>query len=76
MPCTATGHQTQRKGNPRVARVMAHFMPALVVLILITPDVTVPGLHHTTMAAMARDVREVKARARARHSIVTRFKRI
>ena len=72
--CMAVDHQTRRKVNPRVARVMVHFMPALIVLILITPDVTVPGLHHTTMAAMAREVREVKARAKARCSIVIRVK--
>ena len=69
--CMATDHQTRRKFNPRVARVMVHFMPAHIVLILITPDVTVLRLHHTTMAAM---VREVKARVKARHSRVIRVK--
>ena len=53
----------------------AQSVPALIVLTLITPDETVPRLHHTTMAAMAREVREVKARARTRLNIVTRVKR-
>ena len=73
-PCMATNHQTQRKVNLRVARGMAHFKPALTVLILITPDGTVLRLLHTTTATMAREVREVKARAKARCSIVTRVK--
>ena len=53
---------------------MTHFKPALIVLILITPDGTVLRFLHTTMATMTREVREVKARAKARCSIVTRVK--
>ena len=53
---------------------MAHFKPALTVLILITPDGTVLRFLHTTTATMAREVREVKARAKARDSTVTRVK--
>ena len=42
----------------------------------ITPDVTVPRLHHITAAAMVREVKEVKAKVRVRHSIVIGVKRI
>ena len=78
MPCVATDHQLRRKVNARVAMVSVPFVqsvPARIVLTLITPDETVPRLRHTTMAAMAREVREVKAKAKARRSIVSSVRR-
>ena len=72
----AKDHPTWRRVNLKVARVSVHLTLVPIVLILITLDVTVPRLHHIIAAAMVREVREVKARARVRHSIVIRVKRI